>query len=122
MSEKTTSLDPNSSQSYEAHDSGDGLSGYDNIENQQQAELNWVLFQNKGLGPTFIPNPAWVEHKQQKKDQSRQNINDIWAEHTNFVKNSGFRRPQVSTIFRRRRKKLTPSPNSLHSDCQTQRS
>ena len=97
MSEKITNLDPNSSQSYEAHDPGDGFSGFDNIENQQQAELNWVLFQNKGPGPTFIPNPAWVEHKQQKRDQSKQNIKDIWAEHTNFVKNSGFRNPTHPT-------------------------
>ena len=80
--EKTTSLSPKSSQSDEG------------IEKGPQAKLNWVLFENKGPGPTFHPNPAWVEHKQQKKDQAKRNIQDIWAEQTIFVKNSGFRNPQ----------------------------
>ena len=78
--EKTTSLSPKSSQSDEG------------IEKGPQAKLNWV--ENKGPEPTFHPNPAWVEHKQQKKDQAKRNIQDIWADHTIFVKNSGFRNPQ----------------------------
>jgi hypothetical protein len=78
--EKTTSLSPKSSQSDEG------------IEKGPQAKLNWV--ENKGPEPTFHPNPAWVEHKQQKKDQAKRSIQDIWAEHTIFVKNSGFRNPQ----------------------------
>ena len=97
MNEKTTSLSPSSSQNNANNGTGKESPSPAKIEDKQQAELNRVLFQNKGPGPTFIQNPAWVERKQQKKEQQLKNVHDIWADHTIFVKNSGYRNPNDPT-------------------------
>ena len=90
MNEKTTSLSPNSSQNF--------------LENQEEQDWEDKINKQIAADPVyFLPkvgeatprheNPNWNQRKEEQKEIGKQTIQQIWAEHAEFLKNSGYLNP-----------------------------
>ena len=97
MNEKTTSLSPKSSQNF-SEQGMDHEYMDERINAQILADPEFFL-PSLGQGPQFHEDPIWTERKEERKETGKQLIKEIWADHAEFLKNSGYLNPSKPSQF-----------------------
>ena len=91
MNEKTTSLSPNSSQNFREQEKDE-----DEWDGRIQKQINTdpeYFLPKVGEAIPRHENPNWTQRKEEQKETGKQTIQQIWAEHAEFLKNSGYLNP-----------------------------